>query len=106
MALLYSHPLGRTEAKWHHGAMNDSAPRYPPQVKYIVASEACERFSFYGMSTILAPYMERALGWSETYSSSTYHYFASASLFMSLSGGWISDPLIARYRTSLRPSSR
>ncbi|TMA14416.1 MAG: POT family MFS transporter [Deltaproteobacteria bacterium] len=38
--------------------MNDTAPRYPRQVKYIVFSEACERFSFYGMSTILVPYMD------------------------------------------------
>ncbi|MFL5360543.1 MAG: MFS transporter, partial [Myxococcales bacterium] len=67
--------------------MSDSAARYPPQVKYIVASEACERFSFYGMSTILVPYMERALGWSETHSLSTYHYFVSAAFFMTLLGG-------------------
>ncbi|MFL5276302.1 MAG: MFS transporter [Myxococcales bacterium] len=81
--------------------MSDSAARYPPQVKYIVASEACERFSFYGMSTILVPYMERALGWSETHSLSTYHYFVSAAFFMTLLGGWISDRLIGRYRTIL-----
>jgi POT family proton-dependent oligopeptide transporter len=81
--------------------MNDTAPRYPRQVKYIVVSEACERFSFYGMSTILVPYMERALGWSEADSSATYHYFVAASYFMTLLGGWISDRLIGRYRTIL-----
>src|SRR5256885_1297007 len=53
------------EKKKHHGAMNDTAPRYLRQVKYIVVSEACDRFSLYGMSTILVPYVERALGWSE-----------------------------------------
>src|SRR5436309_13423979 len=94
-------PLGSAEAKWHHGAMNDTAPRYPRQVKYIVVSEACERFSFYGMSTILVPYMERALGWSEADSSAIYHYFVAASFFMTLFGGWISDRLIGRYRTIL-----
>jgi POT family proton-dependent oligopeptide transporter len=81
--------------------MSDSAPRYPPQVKYIVASEACERFSFYGMSTILVPYMERALGWTESDASATYHYFIAASYFMTLAGGWLSDRLIGRYRTIL-----
>ena len=81
--------------------MSDTAPRYPRQVKYIVASEACERFSFYGMSTILVPYMERALGWSEADSSAIYHYFVAASFFMTLFGGWISDRLIGRYRTIL-----
>ena len=33
------------------------ADRYPPQVKYIVGNEACERFSFYGMRGILVVYM-------------------------------------------------
>ncbi|TMB33494.1 MAG: POT family MFS transporter [Deltaproteobacteria bacterium] len=81
--------------------MNDTAPRYPRQVKYIVFSEACERFSFYGMSTILVPYMERALGWSEADSSATYHYFVAASFFMTLLGGWLSDRVMGRYRTIL-----
>src|SRR2546430_3041687 len=99
--LSYPGPLGPAEAKWHHGAMSDTAPRYPRQVKYIVVSEACERFSFYGMSTILVPYMERALGWSEADASATYHYFVAAAYFMTLFGGWISDRLIGRYRTIL-----
>ena len=80
--------------------MSDSAPRYPPQVKYIVASEACERFSFYGMSTILVPYMERALGWSETHSLSTYHYFVSAAFFMEILDGQIISPAIPQMAQS------
>jgi len=75
--------------------------RFPRQVKYIVASEACERFSFYGMSTILVPYMELMLGWSEADASATYHYFVAAAYFMTLVGGWISDRLLGRYRTIL-----
>ena len=30
-----------------------TAGSFPPQIKYIVGNEACERFSFYGMRTIL-----------------------------------------------------
>jgi proton-dependent oligopeptide transporter, POT family len=74
---------------------------FPRQVKYIVCSEACERFSFYGMSTILVPYMEASLGWSEDYASGTYHYFVAAAFFTTLIGGWISDRLLGRYRTIL-----
>src|SRR3954447_23156046 len=99
MASLYSAPLLPAKGAWHHGAMNDTAPRFPRQVKYIVCSEACERFSFYGMSTILVPYMESSLGWSEEYASGAYHYFVAAAFFMTLLGGWISDRLLGRYRT-------
>lgn len=34
---------------------------FPPQTKYIVGNEACERFSFYGMKSILVLYMVNAL---------------------------------------------
>ena len=34
-----------------------SANRWPAQIKYIVGNEACERFSFYGMKSILAGYI-------------------------------------------------
>ena len=27
--------------------------RFPPQIKYIIGNEACERFSYYGMIGIL-----------------------------------------------------
>ncbi len=32
-------------------------PRWPRQLPYIIASEACERFSFYGMRNILTPFL-------------------------------------------------
>ena len=31
--------------------------RYPPQIKYIIGNEACERFSYYGMLGILDLYL-------------------------------------------------
>src|SRR5207237_5678884 len=39
------------------------AGRIPPAVRYILGNEACERFSFYGMSTILVTYMQQYLTW-------------------------------------------
>ena len=41
---------------------DEAKGRLPAAVKYIVGNEACERFSFYGMSTILVPYMQQFLG--------------------------------------------
>lgn len=36
------------------------APKWPRQIPYIIASEACERFSFYGMRNILTPFLMTA----------------------------------------------
>ncbi|UXM82545.1 hypothetical protein N7V09_02570 [Shewanella seohaensis] len=38
-----------------------NAPKWPRQIPYIIASEACERFSFYGMRNILTPFLMTAL---------------------------------------------
>jgi len=70
-------------------------------VKYIIGNEACERFSFYGMSTILVPYMQQFLGWEHNTAESIYHYFIAAAYSMTVVGGWISDRLLGRYRTIL-----
>jgi POT family proton-dependent oligopeptide transporter len=42
--------------------MSSTAPetsRWPRQIKYIIGNEACERFSYYGMTGILAGYVSR-----------------------------------------------
>ncbi|MGX2954822.1 hypothetical protein ACWAU3_20080 [Shewanella sp. JL219SE-S6] len=38
-----------------------SSARWPRQIPFIIASEACERFSFYGMRNILTPFLMTAL---------------------------------------------
>ena len=75
--------------------------RLPRAVKYIIGNEACERFSFYGMSTILVPYMQQFLGWGHTTAESIYHVFIFAAYGMTVVGGWISDRFLGRYRTIL-----
>ena len=32
--------------------------RFPPQIRYIIGNEACERFSYYGMIGILEVYLK------------------------------------------------
>jgi POT family proton-dependent oligopeptide transporter len=78
-----------------------SAGRYPRAVKYILGNEACERFSFYGMSTILVPYMQQVLGWQRNRAAGVYHDFIFAAYAMTLVGAWLSDRFFGRYRTIL-----
>ncbi len=75
--------------------------RYPPQITFIVGTEACERFSFYGMSSILAVYMLQHLLLGEREVKATYHYFVMATYLTPLVGGWIADRFLGRYRTIL-----
>jgi len=75
--------------------------RWPRQIKYIVGNEACERFSYYGMRSILAGYITVGLGQSVDKSTSVIHMFIFANYFMPLFGAWLSDKLIGRYHTIL-----
>ena len=90
--------------------MNTSAQpetrRWPPQIKFIVGNEACERFSYYGMRSILAGYITGAvlkggLGQDADTSTEIIHLFVFANYFMPLFGAWLSDKFIGRYRTIL-----
>jgi POT family proton-dependent oligopeptide transporter len=77
------------------------ARRLPRAVKYILGNEACERFSFYGMSTILVPYMQQVLSWERNRAESVYHIFIFAAYASTLFGAWVSDRFFGRYRTIL-----
>ena len=79
----------------------------PGGVPYIIGNEAAERFSFYGMKTILVIFMtkylmdqsgaldvmsrEEALTW--------YHLFSSGVYFTPILGALIADGLLGKYRT-------
>lgn len=82
------------------------ATRWPRQIKYIVGNEACERFSYYGMRSILAGYitgevLRGGLGQDADTATSIIHTFVFANYFMPLLGAWLSDKLIGRYHTIL-----
>jgi proton-dependent oligopeptide transporter, POT family len=84
----------------------DSPSRWPRQIKYIVGNEACERFSYYGMTGILAGYISGqlvagGLGKSEDYATEIISLFKSFNYFTPLLGAWLSDKLIGRYKTIL-----
>src|SRR3989442_4385523 len=83
--------------------------KMPPGVPYIVGNEAAERFSYYGMNSILVPFMtqyllsangtldlmrpEEAQGW--------YHTFVFFVYFLPLIGAFLADAVLGKYRTIL-----
>jgi proton-dependent oligopeptide transporter, POT family len=74
---------------------------FPQQIRYMVGNEACERFSFYGMRSILTIYMVQYLLMNEADSKAAYHLFVSACYLFPLLGGFISDRFFGKYKTIL-----
>lgn len=75
--------------------------KFPPQIKYIVGNEACERYSYYGMKSILTVFMIQVLLMQEAEATSTYHLFAAACYLFPLLGAFISDRIWGKYKTIL-----
>ena len=75
------------------------ANRFPSQIKYIVGNEACERFSYYGMRSILVVFMVQYLLMQENVAKGVYHTFISANYFLPLLGAYLSDRFLGKYRT-------
>lgn len=84
--------------------------RMPPGIPYIVGNEAAERFSFYGMKSILVVFMASYLHWmdgkggkviSKTEAVEYYHQFSSWVYFTPLLGALLADIFIGKYRTIL-----
>ena len=82
----------------------------PPGIPYIIGNEAAERFSFYGMRTILVVFMVQYLhlmdgkgghGMSNNEAVENFHQFASWVYFTPLLGALIADVFLGKYRTIL-----
>ena len=74
---------------------------FPKQIKYIVGNEACERFSYYGMLSILTLYLSNSMHMGGDRAKQTVHLFATAVYFLPLLGGWLADRFLGRYWTIL-----
>ena len=92
--------------------MHRSAPvdteRMPPGIPYIISNEAAERFSFYGMRTILVVFMAKYLwlmdgsggtAMSNTQATAHYHDFVKWVYFTPILGALLSDIFLGKYRT-------
>src|SRR3954453_16464841 len=79
----------------------------PPGVPYIISSEAAERFSYYGMNSILVIFMTQYLlgargqpaTMTKDQADAWYHTFVSAVYFLPLFGAILADALIGKFWT-------
>jgi proton-dependent oligopeptide transporter, POT family len=88
--------------------MPDATARIPRQIPYIIASEGCERFSFYGMRNILKTFLPASLILAhlppearEGAATDIFHTFVMGVYFFPLLGGWLSDRFFGKYNTIL-----
>src|SRR5262245_51603647 len=83
--------------------------KMPPGIPFIVGNEAAERFSFYGMNSILVPFMIHYLAtaggqpdrMSEAQANAWYHTFSSLAYGLCVVGAFLADAVWGKYRTIL-----
>jgi POT family proton-dependent oligopeptide transporter len=75
--------------------------KMPRGVPFIIGNEAAERFSYYGMMSILTIYLSRELKMGDVHGKEVVHLFATAVYFLPLFGAWLADKWLGRYWTIL-----
>lgn len=75
--------------------------KYPKSIFFIVLNEFCERFTYYGLRTVLTLYLTQRLYYSESTSTALYHSFAMMAYFTPLLGAMIADSWLGKFRTIL-----
>jgi POT family proton-dependent oligopeptide transporter len=75
--------------------------RYPSQIKYILGNEACERYSYYGMRSILTVFFVQFLLLDGNIATSRYHFFVALCYLFPLLGGFVADKFWGKYKTIL-----
>ncbi|MFT3991385.1 MAG: POT family MFS transporter [Luteolibacter sp.] len=84
--------------------------KMPPGIPFIIGNEAAERFSFYGMRTILVVFMTQYLAFMDSRATPTmsgnvaveyFHQFTSWVYFTPLFGALLADIFLGKYRTIL-----
>lgn len=84
-----------------------ASPHMPPGIPFIVANEAAERFSFYGMRGILVVFMTKFLldsqgqpaPMTDVDARSYFHLFVASAYFFPLIGAVVSDVFLGKYLT-------
>lgn len=75
--------------------------RFPFQFRFIIGNEACERFSYYGMRSILVVFMTQHLLLAKGDATGVFHAFVAACYLMPLLGAFLSDRFLGKYNTIL-----
>jgi proton-dependent oligopeptide transporter, POT family len=90
--------------------MAETAPatsnRFPPQIPFIIGQEACERFSFYGMRSILTIFLLDYLlknvspdqAERKALATEHMHWFQVGVYLFPLLGGYLADRFLGKYR--------
>ena len=81
----------------------------PKGIPYIIGNEAAERFSFYGMRTILVIYMTKylvdaagdAAPMPEAEAKTYFHLFVASAYFFPIFGALLADGFLGKYKTIL-----
>src|ERR1041384_3875190 len=89
-------------------APDHDATGWPKGIPFIIGNEACERFSYYGMRTILFVHLASlylATGMQDKeakdVSTSTTHLFFAGVYALPMIGALLADRLIGKYNTIL-----
>lgn len=72
---------------------------YPRAIPFIITNEFCERFSYYGMRTILSLYLRDKLGYDDNNATIIYHVFTMFVYFFPVIGAMIADSWLGKFRT-------
>ncbi len=79
--------------------------KMPPGIGFIVGNEAAERFSYYGMNSILVIFMTQYLmnaqgqadHMTDAQAETWYHAFVSCAYFLPILGAFLADALLGKY---------
>lgn len=83
------------------GEHNQAKRNYPKKVLFIIANEFCERFSYYGLRTVLVLYFRSVLGFSDSGSTVSFHLFATLCYLTPILGAILGDSILGKYKTIL-----
>ena len=83
--------------------------KMPPGIPFIIGNEAAERFSFYGMNSILVIFMTKYLldahglpdHMTEAQANGWYHTFVSLAYLLPVLGAFLADAVLGKYWTVL-----
>ncbi|XP_041374946.1 solute carrier family 15 member 2-like isoform X2 [Gigantopelta aegis] len=73
--------------------------QYPASIYFILGTEFCERFCYYGLRAILVLYLTNWLGFSQNDGVALFHVTSMLAYFSPILGAIIADGYIGRYRT-------
>ncbi|XP_065059482.1 solute carrier family 15 member 1-like isoform X1 [Rhopilema esculentum] len=73
--------------------------RMPKQTWPILITELCERFSYYGIKTVLVLYLTQDLMYEKYRAKSIYHAFSMVSYFTGVLGAMMADSFLGKFRT-------